>query len=71
MELLFVLRPFLWIPLCLLLWMAAIVAVAVWRRNKTMARTKKVICVLLSLTAVVNTYFMFIVYPRESSESAC
>lgn len=60
MELLFVLRAFFWIPLCLILWMAAIFAAAVWRRNKTMARTKKVICVLLSLTAVVNTYFMFI-----------
>lgn len=54
------LRIFLWIPLCLILWIAAIIAAAVWGHNKTMARAKKAICLLICLVAVVNTYFMFL-----------
>ena len=41
METILLLRIFLWIPLCLILWIAAIIAAAVWGHNKTMARAKK------------------------------
>ncbi len=60
METILLLRIFVWIPLCLILWMAAIIAAAVWGHNKTMARAKKAICLLICLVAVVNTYFMFL-----------
>lgn len=60
METILLLRIFLWIPLCLILWIAAIIAAAVWGHNKTMARAKKTICLLICLVAVVNTYFMFL-----------
>lgn len=60
METILLLRLFLWIPLCLILWMAAIIAAAVWGHNKTMARAKKAICLLICLVAVMNTYFIFL-----------
>lgn len=60
METILLLRIFLWIPLCLILWMAAVIAAAVWGHNKTMARAKKAICLLICLVAVINTYFMFL-----------
>lgn len=60
MEMNFLLRAFLWIPLCVILWAAVFISVDAWVYNKKIARIKKAICILLCLFAVGNTYFMFL-----------
>ncbi len=60
MGFMLLLRIFLWIPLCLILWVAAIIVATVWGHNKKMACQKKMLCLLICLLAVGNTYFMFL-----------